>query len=314
MSAVALIPLLPELGPEDDIAQFVARCDILMNILPDPEKIMLTSFILVKLQGKPRKNVVDAGATTWTEIKTALNATTKPVRLVEDVQAELSARSQRSGESVETYGIEMTRLLTELHKSYEIELKAEFSPALKTVIQRQAVRTFETGLQYEQLRLMVIMRNSVTLADAVACANNYESRLPKKSHPSANRPSKPQTPQTSGTNFTLTCKFCNKNGHTEDRCYQKKAVKTETTPGTYCNYCKQSGHLIVNCDVRKEYNRRTHGDENYRPPPRTVHHLTENSQTAAPVSSAPSDLSGNDQSRVSSQERSARLEDLPLTL
>lgn len=76
----------------------------------------------------------------------------------------------------------MARLLNELHKAFEKELglNEEFSTSLKTVLQRQAVKTFESGLRHEQLRLMVIMSKSATLADAISCAKTLESRLPKK--------------------------------------------------------------------------------------------------------------------------------------
>lgn len=70
MSAVALIPLLLELGPDEKVSQFFARYDTRMGILPDvAQKDMLACFILEKIQSKARKV---AGAATWAEIKTAL--------------------------------------------------------------------------------------------------------------------------------------------------------------------------------------------------------------------------------------------------
>lgn len=92
------------------------------------------------------------------------------------------ARTQKTNESVEKYGEDLSRLLAELHKAFEREFAPNevFAPSLKTIIQRQAVRTFESGLRHEQLRLMVIMSKSATLAEAINCATNLESRLPKK--------------------------------------------------------------------------------------------------------------------------------------
>lgn len=318
MSSLSLIvPMLPEYGEDEDIQYFIERCERLEKILTVPEeKIMLASFIAVKLKGQAQKAVSVAKAVTWTEIKTALSTLNKPSRPVEDIQAEIAARTQRSGESVAQFGEAHATLFNELSKSYKKEMTdgtEELSPSMIVILQRQAVRNFETGLKNDQLRMMVIMNKSKTIRDAISCALAFESRLPKKAVTTgtANGSSTSSSTPISKT----TCETCKKSGHTSQTCYRNKIKsepKTEPTVTVRCNYCKENGHTITDCEIRKENNRRAHGDENYRPPPRIVNHLQAvPNQASTPNPSTSQNQSGNEQPRVVINENPARLEDLP---
>lgn len=304
MSATSLIPLLPELGPNDNVLHFIDRCEILLNILPQPqEKQMLTSFILVKLQGNAQKAVLGANANTWPAIKIALATLAKSSRLVEDIQAEMSARTQRPNETVKKYGEIMQALLAELNKAYVKELadgENEVSPSVIAIIERQAIRAFESGLRNEQLRMMVILSKGANLAESIACAVTFENRLPQGpvvSHP-VDRP-------VSASNRPV-CENCNKTGHTKNNCYQKTG-KTEQT--VFCNYCKANDHHISVCQIRKTNNLKFKGDENFIPSSR-VNHVQVTSQVA---SSSPSHNQENDAGRVGTEESLARIQDLSLS-
>jgi hypothetical protein len=54
----------------------------------------------------------------------------------------------------------------------------------------------------------------------------------------------------------LRCSFCNKNGHSESMCFQKKRMKEhslqhqERTFFKKCTFCKRSGHLDVDCFLK----------------------------------------------------------------
>lgn len=320
MTAVALIPLLPELGTNEEVSQFVARCDTLMGILPDnAQKEMLASFILVKLQGKARKAVVDAAAVTWADMKTALNTLNKSPRLVEDVQTEMSGRTQKPTETVEKFGDAIAILLKELTQAYKSELAdgEVISRSVTVINERRAIRAFESGLRNSQLRMMVILSKSATLAEAISCATSYENRLP---HP----PTKSSPPSSTPTTAAPTCEKCKRVGHKQENCYARN-IKTEPVSST-CNYCKQTGHFIADCAQRKENNKRYRGDENYRPP-RTVNHtqvnVPSNNQGGehfpppSPINNTPSSNpiafstnQGNDQRRAGPEERTARIENL----
>lgn len=166
-AALKLFPLLPEMEQENDLPLFINRCDILYSILTSVfEQNLLASIIVLKLHGKAQKAVSNAKATTWPEIKIVLSSIiAETVRPVEDIKAELTARIQQPDETVEKYGDELTRLLTELKTSLERE------------IQRKAVETFESGLRSDQLRCIVIASNSSKLSESIACATTYESQL-----------------------------------------------------------------------------------------------------------------------------------------
>lgn len=315
MATVALVvPLVPELG--SDIAQFVLQCDILMSMLAtQAEKNLLTTFIRVRLQSQPKiQKLVEAGEkTTWDEVKTTLNSIVKSARPVEDVQTELTTKTQKTSESVEKFGEEITRLLAELHKAYERELAPGevFPPSLKTVLQRQAVKIFESGLRHEQLRLMVIMSKSATLSDAITNATALESRIPRKhATQSTNSPqtSASNTSDGPSSNSKPICSNCKKTGHTVTNCYQKpvKAEPVDQTANNFCRYCKTNGHVIADCAARKENNLRYRGNENYVPP-RQVNHT----QIPQPGPSADTPNQGNGGTRAGTEEIPARIVDLP---
>lgn len=304
MSATSLIPLLPELGPNDDVLNFIKRCEILLDTLPLPdEKQLLTSFILVKLQGNAQKAVIGANATTWPAIKAALNTLTRSTRLVEDIQTEMSNRTQRPNETVKSYGDSMQSLLAELNKAYVKELaegENVVSPSVIAIIERQAVRAFESGLRNEQLRMMVIISKGANLLETIAYAVNFENRLPREvvdSHPSNHSVSTSNRP---------VCENRNKTGNTKNNCYQKP-IKTEQT-GVFCSYCKANDHHISVCQIRKTNNLKYKGNENFVPYQR-VNHL----QVSDRGASSSNDNQGNDAQRVGSEESLARIENLSLS-
>lgn len=315
MATITLVlPLLPVMT--DDISQFISQCDILVGMLANQaDKNLLTSFIRVKLQSKAQKLVEGAAATTWEEVKPLLQSLIKSVRPVEDVQAELSTRTQKPNESVEKYGEDMTRLLTELHKAFERELAPNevFSPSLKTIIQRQAVRAFESGLRHEQLRLMVIMSKSTTLAAAINCATNLEGRLPKKQSTNQTTSSQPSSPNVSSNTSTNPsnkpiCTNCKKTGHSAQHCYQKpiKSEPLDQNGDIFCRYCKSNTHLISDCETRKANNLRYRGNENYAPP-RQVNLV----EVPQPSSSTETQNQGNGRVRAGIEEIPVRIVDLP---
>lgn len=273
MSVYNLATLLPTLGPHDDIASFVLNCEALLSLLQqENEKTTLVTFIRIKLEGSARKAVESSKAVTWGEIKRALESLSPKTRPVEEIQAELIARTQRPGESIEKFGEAMFKLLADLTKSYanEISTGEQIPDSILNINERQALRAFESGIRSDQLRMLLFLNKSKTLTEAIKCATTFESRTPKK----APSPSSASTVPVSNNinNNRPVCEYCRKVGHTVQNCYLKKEIKTEN-PGEVCRYCKQPGHVINNCRARKENNSRYRGNDNWTSPRNQVHHF-----------------------------------------
>lgn len=181
------------------------------------------------------------------------------------------------------------------------------SPTAISLNERQAIRSFEMGLQLEQLRMMVVLSKPATLYEAVTSARKYENMVSKKkpSNQSSNTTTSPSSTSTSSTSSKPTCENCHKVGHTISTCFKPKTVKPEPTDIT-CNYCKQTGHLISDCTTRKANNLRYRGDENYMPPRTQRINLVQTEVNAVVNPQNP----GNEPRRAVPEEIPARIEDL----
>lgn len=169
-----------------------------------------------------------AATVTWEDVQTALNSLAKSTGLVEDVQAEIFARAQKYSESVTKFGDEMLKLLQELTKAYisELAVGEVMTSSATASNERQAIRSFEMGLQNEQLRMMVVLSKPTTLYEAFNSATKYEHMVSRKKPPpqASSGTSSSSTPAPS-TSPKPTCQNCHKVDHTISNCFKPKVIK-----------------------------------------------------------------------------------------
>lgn len=259
MSTSKIMELLNPISSSDSPEIFVLRAQKIYNLLlSDDERSLFATLICLKLDETVLKTLTEQQQESWDDIKSALLAKKPPTHIpsIESLHVKLSQQKQYSHENAHAFGTKISAIHSDLLSSYRVALKeAAVPPAYKPVIERQVVRAFEDGLRDESLKNLVMMHRSLSLADAISFAIEFENRTgnqsSKTSHHEYHR-----YPNTQG----IICHRCQTPGHYANKCPKFTATKAQNeNPQVSCTYCKQQGHHISSCEQRISNNMRIFG-------------------------------------------------------
>jgi len=150
---------------------------------------------------------------------------------------QLAKVRQESNEKLDDYIGRVKQLLQNLNLSYDPDIEQITIDFISKENDKKARRAFEDGIKDKELRMRVVTANLPTLQEATDYALEQEIRM-KESF--------------GNTIQSIQCNFCQKMGHKEFDCRNKKAQRSANTyqprpPATPCPKCGKRGHWAKDC-------------------------------------------------------------------
>lgn len=240
-------------GERDVLPAFLTNCKNALDLASDSQKDLLLKFIISKLRGKAQIACSNRLFDNFDSLKDFLRQNFGERKHYNHLLLDLQSCKQETSETVAQYVLRietcLTNLQAEIHNSDT--LKKELAGRI-AMTEDLALFTFIIGL-HSNVSNIVRCRDPKTLNAAVNIALEEEKIL--NTHKNTTIPEKNKY-----------CKICNKKGHSESECYNKKRGDTRNrtqVPRTQsnstnsapivCRYCKNVGHDILDCRKR-QYN------------------------------------------------------------
>lgn len=272
-----ILPILHD--DANSLEIFISKGDLIFTTLTKPESIVFFLQVVKSCTtGSLKLKILNIA--TWELIKKALVATILPFKTVSQLNDEMFQIKHSANESIQAYSDRILQLTNSLNVAYKLSNTEATADALKLVYamnQKVALNSFVRGLK-GNLKAWVKARAFTEFSEAVEYARQEEfedqtpssnQTQPRQVQSNVVKPKPTDAPKScfkcgntghmanycrvkplnSRSNApaarekpTYFCTFCNKNGHTEDRCYMAKRSN-----GIACNYCGNSNHTTQNC-------------------------------------------------------------------
>ncbi|CAH1645342.1 unnamed protein product [Spodoptera littoralis] len=250
-------------GDRETLAAFLTNCQNSLGLASESQKKLLLKYILSKLRGKAQIACSNKVFEDFDSLQSFLRQNFGERKHYSHLFFELQSCRQQDRESVSQFALRLetclTDMQTEIHNSETT--KKDLSGRI-AMTEDLALHTFTFGLK-SNLSNMVRCRNPKNLNDAINIAleeekiQNFTFKISSK--------------------LTKHCKFCNKSGHLENECLNKKRSQNQATTSSnigpqtfsnpripkhprpsqvidaFCRYCKKTGHDISQC-YRRKYN------------------------------------------------------------
>ncbi|MES9970274.1 MAG: hypothetical protein ABW092_09585 [Candidatus Thiodiazotropha sp.] len=203
-----------------------------------------------------------AQRTDFTALTSALAARFEPVQQSELYRAKIKSRIRRKGEPIVELAQDIRKLIRLAYPSATADVREQLSKDC-----------FIDALNDHDLEWAVLQGKPRSVEDALKLALEYEAfQRGRRGRYGDVRPFGTQGPdltsgpeagqsqsrsQASGQNGALSgngrrkhCNFCQRTGHMEKDCYQKKNLQNRGVRA--CYYCDSPDHLIRDCEARRQ--------------------------------------------------------------
>lgn len=295
MSSSKFLDLIPEYDPRENASHFTRKAQLIFNLLTEEtDKSLFATMICLKLKGPVLDKLTVNQQESWEDIKKVLLKSSAPSISLEVLQAKLARTTQLANETAASFGNRVTQLHTDLVAAHRQELtleEGEIPPSTLRILERQVTRTFEDGLRDPELRAIALVKESPTLSAAVSFISDREARVSSRNGRHTYTPNIQNSPR---------CFRCGLSGHLSTQCTSNpsqtfRTTKQEPISGSTCNYCKETGHVIADCTLRRENNQRKYGspdqprNPSQSPPQKTLYRnpFSKPSNQAKPSTSQP---------------------------
>lgn len=245
-------------GERDVLPAFITNCKNALDLASESQKELLLKFIISKLRGKAQIACSNRIFDDFDSLKDFLRQNFGERKHYNHLLLNLQSCKQELNETVAQYALRietcLTNLQAEIHNSDT--LKKELAGRI-AMTEDLALYTFTIGL-HSNISNIVRCRDPKNLNAAINIAIEEEKII--NTQKSAMVQVKPKL-----------CNICNKKGHSESECYNKKRDDTRYrvqlrrpfNPSTsnfkqptnsspvVCRYCKNVGHDISECRKRQ---------------------------------------------------------------
>ncbi|XP_057339401.1 putative uncharacterized protein DDB_G0282499 [Microplitis mediator] len=256
----------PHNAPLND-EQFITACNEAFSSLPRDAELNLVKLLRKKLKGDLSKSINCATVNTKQEFYDFLRGKAAPNKTEMQLLGELGRVYQKNRESVLKYSnriCDIASQLVEVHKRTHTQVEND---AYILQVERRAVESFLNGLNPEIEKLSEFenikrrgIEKPVFLCDEVNREHN-NSQKPHQSNYQQKQDFYSQNKQfDNNKNFnqqsnlrqTVICQFCDKAGHTADKCF-KLLNSRESQNVERCQICNRSGHIAKICRFKHEF-------------------------------------------------------------
>lgn len=262
ISADKIFSGLPHLKNDPlSLEMFLGKCDLVFSTLKDPDSI--TFFLLAvksNTTGTIKLNIDKLQ--TWPLIRAQLIASILPTKTVAQLGTELLKLEQGQNQSVQDFAdkiVFITNALNIAHSKGE-KVSADVTTHINSMTDKAALAQFENGLRSD-LKLLVKSRAFTSLASAISYARSEESNV--TSFPSSSNHSKNSRNPNKDNKAPLVCYKCGLSGHMANFCKSKpnnqsrqaaKSSDNQRSEKYFCDFCNRPGHSIDRCFEKKRKN------------------------------------------------------------
>lgn len=168
--ACSLIPVMD--GVEATTKRLIDSVEMYADMLDSPGKVLLITFVLKSRLNENAKLRISSSYKTIQELIIDLRKYLLPKKSFMAIQTQLQ-NIQQGSRSIEDYGTEVEKLLTELTIT-QADGKEEILSILKPINETFAIKRFSDGLRSAKMSTIISARGFSSLKDAIQAAKDEE--------------------------------------------------------------------------------------------------------------------------------------------
>lgn len=283
MSIRDLKDLIPTFdGTKSLLNDFIEACNFADDNVIEGKKDVLVFLIKAKLTGQAKTFISSRNLKTWAQIRPLLVGQFGDCRDTEALVRDLMNSFQKVNETPRNFIQRIENLLTQLRSSVALDDDVEegHKEILNKSHEKLALKTILAGINDPLGQLIRAQR-----PEDIKEASQYILEEENIAYLKAGRQVKPSL--ISKNVYPRTNYVSSQSHHAQNvppRFHSNSHTKSPQQDVKICNYCKKSGHLIVNCFKRNK----KFGNQNNNQPPRPhVNYLKNEEQETIPDNSLP---------------------------
>lgn len=216
---------------QPEINTFIANVDMIYDLCAEAQKPQCLTIIRTRLVNAQKLG--DITNSTWADMRSKIKERYKLAISFDTAQERLLAIKQSSKETLDEYA-ERTKKLLDLLNNSIIEGSEDTKAAYRKMNEDLAIKRFKQNILDEKIRMLALSSEHKSFYDAVAHATEKSEQLASSNVANtqkqqySDKKEKPKTPDEKTKNKQK-CDFCNKRGHSADRCFSKRKQEQQAS-------------------------------------------------------------------------------------